>query len=367
MRAAAAYGVTRADVCYCCMPLFHGNALMACWAPALAVGATVALRRKFSASGFLPDIRRHGCTYFTYVGRTIAYILATEPTADDRDHVAAPGLRYRGVGARPRALCRPASAARWWRGTARANQRCRSCAHPTRRRTRWAGHASTTVPTSRSSTLPPASSALARASTNTARSANGHDAIGELVNRRGVGSFEGYFANDEATTERLRNGWYWTGDLAYRDADGFFYFAGRTADWLRVDGENFSTAPVEAILHRFVGCVMVAAYAVPDPRTGDQVMAAIEMAPGHEFDPAEFVEFLAAQRDLGTKWTPRFVRVIDAMPLTANNKVNKQPLRAEAWRCTDPVWWRPAGDATYRLMTAGDRATLDAELAQHVR
>jgi len=56
---------------------------------------------------------------------------------------------------------------------------------------------------------------------------------------------------------------------------------------------------------------------------------------------------------------------IESLPLTANNKINKQPLRAEAWRCTDPVWWRPAGDATYRLLTTGDRAALDAELAQH--
>ena len=180
---------------------------------------------------------------------------------------------------------------------------------------------------------------------------NGHDAIGELVNRRGGGAFEGYFANDEATAERLRNGWYWTGDLAYRDADGFFYFAGRTADWLRVDSENFSAAPVEVILHRFVGCVMVAAYAVPDPRTGDQVMAAIEMAPGHGFDPGEFVEFLTAQRDLGTKWAPRLVRSHRLDPLTPTQG-QQAPLRAEAWRCPDPVWWRPAGDATYRLMTA---------------
>ena len=109
-------------MCYCCMPLFHGNALMACWAPALAVGATVALRRKFSASGFLPDIRRHGCTYFTYVGRTIAYILATEPTGDDRDH----RLRL-GFGTEASALDRERFGSRFgcplWRGTARANRR----------------------------------------------------------------------------------------------------------------------------------------------------------------------------------------------------------------------------------------------------
>ncbi|HEX4984203.1 MAG TPA: AMP-binding protein [Ilumatobacteraceae bacterium] len=364
IRAAEAYGVTRADVCYCCMPLFHGNALMACWAPALAVGATVALRRKFSASGFLPDIRRHRCTYFTYVGRTIAYILATEPTAKDRDHV----LRL-GFGTEASALDRERFATRFGCPLVEGYGSSESAVSIMRTPDTPANALGRPRPDDGSdiAVVDPSTCiecARARFDEHGAL-ANGHDAIGELVNRRGVGSFEGYFENDEATTERLRNGWYWTGDLAYRDADGFFYFAGRTADWLRVDGENFSTAPVERILHRFAGCVMVAAYAVPDPRTGDQVMAAVEMAPGHTFDPGEFVEFLAAQHDLGTKWAPRFVRVIDSMPLTANNKVNKQPLRAEAWRCTDPVWWRPAGDATYRLLTAGDRAALDAELAQH--
>ncbi|MDP4705231.1 MAG: AMP-binding protein, partial [Ilumatobacteraceae bacterium] len=84
VRAGQIYGVTSEEVCYCPMPLFHGNALMACWGPALAVGATVVLRRKFSASNFMSDIREHGCTYFTYVGRTIAYILGQPANADDK-------------------------------------------------------------------------------------------------------------------------------------------------------------------------------------------------------------------------------------------------------------------------------------------
>ncbi|RZK93693.1 MAG: acyl-CoA synthetase, partial [Rhodococcus sp. (in: high G+C Gram-positive bacteria)] len=68
----AKYGHVREDVDYCCMPLFHGNALMALWAPALANGATVCLPRKFSASGFLPDVRFFGATFFTYVGKALA-------------------------------------------------------------------------------------------------------------------------------------------------------------------------------------------------------------------------------------------------------------------------------------------------------
>jgi fatty-acyl-CoA synthase len=56
---------------------------------------------------------------------------------------------------------------------------------------------------------------------------NGDRCIGEIVNRGGTGRFEGYYADTAATRSRTRDGWYWTGDLAYRDDEGFFYFAGR--------------------------------------------------------------------------------------------------------------------------------------------
>src|SRR5204862_5063570 len=80
------FGLTAADVCYAAMPMYHSNALMAGWAPALAGGATVALRRKFSASGFLPDVRKFGVTYFNYVGKPLSYILATPERPDDADN-----------------------------------------------------------------------------------------------------------------------------------------------------------------------------------------------------------------------------------------------------------------------------------------
>ena len=75
-------------------------------------------------------------------------------------------------------------------------------------------------------------------------------AVGELVNTSGGGLFQGYYKGSDATDQRLRRGMYWSGDLAYRDADGWIYFAGRTADWMRVDGENLTTAPIERILVR---------------------------------------------------------------------------------------------------------------------
>ena len=358
VRASEAFEVTRDDVCYQSMPLFHGNALMANWAPALARGATVALRRKFSASGFLPDVRRFGATYFNYVGRALAYVLATPEGADDADNPLRTGF-----------------------GTeASARDRERFEARFGCRLIESYGSSEGVISMHRPPGSPPQSMGVVPEGVDVAvvdasgrecprarfdeRGAlvNGDEAIGELVRRDGAPAFEGYYRNDAANEDRLRGGWYWSGDLAYRDADGYFYFAGRGSDWLRVDSENFAAAPVERILARFPEVVMVAVYPVPDPRTGDRVMAALEMEPGVAFDPDAFGRFLATQADLGTKWAPTFVRIVGTMPLTATNKVAKQPLRAEAWVSEDPVWWRTGPDGPYRRLTADDAARIRQEL-----
>ena len=173
------------------------------------------------------------------------------------------------------------------------------------------------------------------------RLGNADQAVGELVGRNLAGSFERYFENPQADAERVRHGWYWSGDLAYRDQQGWFYFAGRAGDWLRVDSERFAAAPLERILGRFAPLSSAAVYPVPDPRTGDQVMAALELVSGALFVPETFGAFLGAQGDLGTTWAPRFVRIVPQMPLTASLKVRKALLRQEAWRCADPVYWQP--------------------------
>ncbi|MGW1681519.1 AMP-binding protein [Saccharopolyspora sp. NPDC002376] len=79
------------DVC-CCMPLFHGNALMALWAPALLAGSCVALAPKFTASGFLADVRHYGATYFTYVGKALGYLLGQPERPDDAENTLTHGF-----------------------------------------------------------------------------------------------------------------------------------------------------------------------------------------------------------------------------------------------------------------------------------
>ncbi|GGV31807.1 putative fatty-acid-CoA ligase FadD [Streptomyces longisporoflavus] len=347
---------------YICMPMFHGNAVIADWAPALAAGAGVALRRRFSASAFLDDVRAYGATYFTYVGRAVQYLLATPEKADDGSNPLRMGFGTE-AGAVDAARFEKRFGVRLVEGYGSSE----GGAAIQRTPDTPAGAIGLPVPGSRLAVVdagtreecPPASFDAK------GRLLNGDAAIGELVNK-GRTPFEGYWRNTEADAARLRDGWYWTGDLFYRDAEGFFYFAGRTDDRLRVDSENLAAAVIENILARWEGAAAVAVYAVPDPVAGDQVMAAISPRPGVDFDPPAFAEFLLSQPDLGTKMAPRFVRVVGRMPVTATNKVARSLLRREGFRCGDPVWWRP-GAGAYRRLTPADEAALLSQYRAHRR
>ncbi|WP_329616090.1 AMP-binding protein [Streptomyces brevispora] len=330
------FGIGREDVHYICMPMFHGNAVIADWAPALAGGAAVALRRRFSASGFLADVRAHGATYFTYVGRAVQYLLATPERPDDREHPLRIGFGTE-AGAVDAARFRERFGVRLVEGYGSSE----------------GGAAIQRTPDTPQGAIGRASDrddlAVVDPETGRERVAavfdeggkllNGAAAIGELVNR-GRTPFEGYWRNEEADAARVRGGWYWTGDLFFRDPDGFLYFAGRTEDRLRVDSENLAAAMIENILARWADTAAVAVYAVPDPVAGDQVMAALALRDGARFDPVAFAAFLRDQSDLGTKMAPRFVRIVHSMPVTATNKVHRVGLRREGFWSGSTVWWR---------------------------
>nr|MDT0522945.1 AMP-binding protein [Streptomyces sp. DSM 41633] len=168
---------------------------------------------------------------------------------------------------------------------------------------------------------------------------------GELVNTNGSGMFRGYHNDQGATDERLRHGMYWSGDLAYRDADGWIYLAGRTADWMRVDGENITAAPIERILLRQPVISRVAVYPVPDEFVGDQVMAAIVLRDDQELTPEAFAEFLAGQADLSPKSWPRYVWLAEDLPSTATNKILKRELVALGADPAGRVVWKRDGTA----------------------
>jgi fatty-acyl-CoA synthase len=348
-------------VLYCPLTLAHGNALNSCLFPALTNGCRLVLRDRFSASEWLDDVRSNRVTFTTTVGRALGYLLATPPTPHDRDH-------------RLRAVLAPEASPR---DTAEFKERFGV--------TVLSGYGSSEAGIALMPAGKPGSLGLAPDGADIAvvsesgaecdpaqfdsdgKMRNATAAIGELVRRDAAGGFEGYWNNPEAEADRLRGGWFWSGDLAYRDADGVFWFAGRVGDWLRVDSENFAVSPVERIVGRFADAAAVAVVGVPDPLAGDQILAAVELLPLRAFDPGAFAAFLDAQSDLGTKWAPRFVRVVPELPVISQGKIDKKPIRREAWLCEDPVWWRPARSAAYVPMTDADRDGLRDEFLAHGR
>ena len=312
-------GLGPADTCYLSMPLFHSNAVMAGWSPAVAAQASIALRRKFSASQFISDVRRFGATYANYVGKPMSYILATPPRPDDADN---PLRIMYGNEAAPRDIRRFAErfAVTVVDGFGSSE----------------GGVSIARTPDTPDGSLGPITDDLAILDVETGQPCP-PGVIGEMVNVTGPGQFRGYYKDTQSEEDRMRGGAYHSGDLAYLDENGFVYFAGRLGDWMRVDGENLGTAPIERVLMRYPGVTEAAVYGIPDD-VGDRVMAALVLPEGMAFDIGEFRRFLAGQDDLGPKQWPSFVRVSTALPRTETFKVIKRQLTAEALDCADPVY-----------------------------
>ena len=322
------------DVVYAPLPLFHSSSLFTGWASTLSAGTPFATRTKFSASNTLPDIRRFGATVMTYTGKVLNYILAVPESPDGTDPDSP--LRL--------AIGNEASArdidefARRFGCTVRDSY----------------GSTEGVIIIRRHPGMPAGALGTADPSVKVMDPETRRECppgvVGEIVETEPTAGFEGYYKNEAATRARFVDGWYWSGDLAYRDPEGWLYFAGRSNEWLRVDGENFAAGPVEAIVARHPDLRAVAVYAVPDEPVGDRVMVAVELRAGAAFDPAAFDAFLLEQPDLGPKWVPSFVRVTSELPKLASMKVDKTTLRQEAWHAGD-VWWRPAKGEPLRVLT----------------
>jgi len=345
-------------VSYVTMPWFHAGAINTGWLPALAAGAATVIR-KFSVSAFLPDVRRYGVTHFNYVGKPLAYLLTAAERDDDADNTLRVVLGNEGAAddVERFALRFGCAVIDGYGSTEGGISISRRPGMP-RGCLGLADQDGVAV-------LDPVTGAECPRARLGPRGEllNANEAIGELVNLQGAAGFEGYWRNPQANHKRVRNGIFWSGDLAFRDEQGYFWFAGRDDDWLRVDGENIASAPIEEVLFRHADVVLAGVYAVPDPATGDRVMAALQLRAGAQFDPVAFEAFLAAQPDLGTKWTPDFVRVTEHMPVTATTKVLRRQLRQERWRTTDAVWWKPQRGSPYRRFEAADLVAWEALFA----
>ena len=329
---------------------------MAGFAPALAGGCTVALPKggRFSASGFLPDVRRHQVTFFNYVGKPLSYVLATPELADDADN---PLVRVFGnEGAEQdvkrfgaRFGCVVVDSYGSTEGGATVQRT------PTRHAAPWVGGRKAP-----SWWTPRAvRSALRRVSTTpvgcaTPRSASGSSSPRPAPRVRGLLARRRRRARPPAQRLVLDR------RPGLPGRGGLHLLRGPRQQLVARGRRELRGRSLARVLERHPDVVLSAVYAVPDPAVGDQVMAALQLRPDACVRPGGVPHLLDAQGDLGTKWAPRFVRVCEELPVTATAKVLVRALRAERWNCADPVWWRPGRDeAEYRVLTGPDVAELE--------
>ncbi|MDV8002462.1 AMP-binding protein [Rhodococcus sp. IEGM 1408] len=344
------FGIGPDDCVYSAMPLFHSNAVMVAWPIALFSGCSIALRQRFSASNWLGDVRRHGCTFANYVGAPLSYILATPERPDDADNPMR--VVY---GNEAPADVRREFARRF--GVTVVDGFGSS----------EGGVSVTRTPDTPDSALGPLPPGVRIVDPETGAQCprarldpsgvllNAHEAIGEMV-ADGPGLFAGYYNNPEADAQRMRGGRFHSGDLAYVDDEGWVYFAGRSGGWMRVDGENLAAAPIERVLRRHPDLAEVGVYAVPadevrGPGTiGDAVAAAVVLRDGAEPEAVAggLVDFLRDQPDLGPKQWPSLLRVTAELPRTASFKFRARDLTSLGTESAGMrVWTRADRDGAF--------------------
>ena len=148
--------------------------------------------------------------------------------------------------------------------------------------------------------------------------------VGEIV-IKGDQLLQGYWNRPEATEEAFKGGWFHTGDMAYRDAEGFFYIVDRKKDMIITGGENVYSREVEEVLYGHPSVSEAAVIGLPDAKWGERVVAVVTVRAGATVTEQEILA-LCRDRLAGFK-TPKSVRFIDELPKNVSGKILKRELR----------------------------------------
>ena len=150
--------------------------------------------------------------------------------------------------------------------------------------------------------------------------------VGELQVRTPT-LFLGYLNDPEQTRASFKQGWFCTGDLMRRDADGYFYFVARQKDIIRRNGENISGAELDRVVESHPLVTQAAAIAVPSPIGEDEVLIAVVKAPGASLSHEEIAAWCRAR--LAPLKLPRYIVFVDALPQTPTQRVAKHVLKLD--------------------------------------
>jgi long-chain acyl-CoA synthetase len=309
------FGYRADDVSMAVLPLFHVFGLSSVMNTAIRCGATLVLVPRFEVGAVLDAIEQHRVTVFCGVPTMFVALLHADLTGRD---VSSLRVCVSGGASIPGEVLKGFEAAYSGAPVLEGYGLSETCAIATFNRSvddrrvmsigkrLWGVEIRVVDPEDRE--LPP-----------------GPDAVGEIV-IRGHNVMKGYRGRPDATEEAMRGGWFHTGDLGYRDEDGFFYIVDRKKDLVIRGGFNVYPREIEEVLHEHPSVVEAAVIGRPDDRLGEEVVAFIALKKNTTATPDEVIDF--CKERLAAYKYPREVVVLDELPKGGSGKVLKTELRA---------------------------------------
>jgi long-chain acyl-CoA synthetase len=309
-------GFTPEDRLLTMMPLFHMNAVSVTTMSALYAGGSTVVSPKFSASRFWQIISEYQITSFGSVATMLSMLLTTYPNGVP-EGLQTEQLRFAMCGSAPV----PAEVMKRFEetfnclvieGYGLSESTCRSTFNPPdeRRRPGSCGK--------------PIGNEMQVVDDDDKEVADGE--VGEIV-LRGENILKGYYRNPEATATAFRNGWFHTGDIGYRDKDGFFFIVDRKSDMIIRGGENIYPREIDEVLYQHPSVAAAATIGVPDQLYGEEVAAFVVLKEGGEATEDEIVSFCRSH--LADYKCPKTIRIVNEIPKGPTGKLLKRELASQ--------------------------------------
>jgi crotonobetaine/carnitine-CoA ligase len=319
------FGYDSSDVLHTCLPMFHANAINCTILPALMAGATAALSKRFSTSGFWKEINDTGATRTSMLSAMINFLWLKEPSDEERSHrlktcLVVPTPEF-SIDFEKRFNVKISSLY----GIGDFGYATMLRPDDPRDKVRSAGRV---LPEVALEIFDEDDQPLPRGQTGEICLRSNEPWFGRL----------GYYNLPAMWVKTIRNLWLHTGDRGWLDEDGYLYFAGRSKELIRRRGENISAIMVEEILRQHPAVADAAVFAVRAEYLEDEVMAAIVFRDGQYLDFREVVEFCVPR--MAYFMIPRFLEMMKEFPLTPTGKVEKYKLQESAQPRLGEIWDR---------------------------